>query len=207
VGDSAHWDDRYESIGTQAVSWFEPHPAVSLELLEAVGVTNAESVIDVGGGASTVVDHLLAAGHNDITVLDLSTVALDAARTRLGNPAHVTWLDADLLTWEPSRQWDVWHDRAVLHFLTGDDGRTAYTSALNRALAPGGAFVIGAFAEDGPTQCSALPVRRYSPDELADLLGDIEIVEQRRHVHRTPSGADQPFNWIAGRVRHQGPGW
>ena len=200
MGDPAHWNSRYESIGTQAVSWYEQRPSTSLELLDAIGVTSAESVIDVGGGASTLVDHLLAAGHGDLAVLDLSAVALAAARTRLGDPAQVTWQEADIVAWRPARRWDVWHDRAVLHFLTDDEGRTAYTAALHQALVPGGAFVIGTFAEDGPTECSALPVRRYSPGDLTQLLGDVEIVEQRRVVHRTPSGADQPFNWIAGRL-------
>jgi SAM-dependent methyltransferase len=208
VGDPAHWNGRYESIGTQAVSWYERRPSTSLELLEAVGVTSAESVIDVGGGASTLVDHLLVAGHRDVTVLDLSAVALAAARTRLGDPPAVTWQEADVVAWRPARRWDVWHDRAVLHFLTDDDSRNAYTTALHRALVPGGAFVIGTFAEDGPAECSALTVRRHGPDDLAKLVGDAEIVGQRRHVHRTPSGADQPFNWIAGRLppeREGGP--
>ena len=201
MADPAHWNDRYRSTGSQAVSWFEERPTASLELLTALGVGPAQSVIDVGGGASTLVDHLLREGHLDLTVLDLSAVALAAARDRLGDPGAVTWIEADLLTWQPTRRWDAWHDRAVLHFLVDDDDRASYRALLGRSLAPGGAFVIGTFAEDGPTHCSALPVRRYTPEDLVDLLGDIEIVEQRRHIHRTPSGADQPFNWIAGRLR------
>jgi SAM-dependent methyltransferase len=196
-----HWNDRYQTIGARAVSWYEARPSTSLELLEAVGMTSESSVIDVGGGASTLVDHLISAGLDDITVLDLSDAALGVARTRLGDPAAVTWIQADITTWQPTRTWDVWHDRAVLHFLIDDDERARYRDALRQALVPGGAFVIGTFAEDGPTQCSALPVRRHSPSDLAELLGDIEIVEQRRHTHHTPSGADQPFNWIAGRLR------
>jgi trans-aconitate methyltransferase len=195
----AHWDERYGSTGPQAVSWYEERPTTSLELLAALGVGPEQSVIDVGGGASTLVDHLLREGHLDLTVLDLSALALGTARARLGDPAAVTWVQADLLTWQPTRRWDVWHDRAVLHFLVDDDDRSTYRALLHRSLEPGGAFVIGTFAEDGPTQCSALPVRRYTADDLVDLLGDVEVVEQRRQVHRTPSGADQPFNWIAGR--------
>jgi SAM-dependent methyltransferase len=197
----AHWNERYRTIGTQAVSWYEERPTTSLELLAALGVTPHESVIDVGGGASTLVDHLLAEGHVDVTVLDLAAVALDTARTRLGDPVAVTWIEADVLTWSPERQWDVWHDRAVLHFLIDDDDRATYVEQLRRSLAPGGGFVIGTFAEDGPTECSALPVRRHSPDDLRELLGDVEVVEQRRAVHRTPADADQRFNWIAGRIR------
>jgi hypothetical protein len=116
----------------------------------------------------------------------------------------VSWLVADLLQWEPARRWSVWHDRAMLHFLVDDGDRAAYASRLSRALEPGGAFVIGTFAEDGPAECSALPVRRYAPADLDDLVGEageVEIVARRRHVHRTPGGAEQPFNWIAGRLR------
>jgi SAM-dependent methyltransferase len=201
VADPGHWNDRYESIGADRVSWFEDRPAVSLELLAALGVGPQHAVIDVGGGAASLVDHLLAAGHSDVTVLDVSAVALGEARTRLGDPAGVTWIEADLLGWRPGRRWDVWHDRAVLHFLTDDSDRATYLDLLRRALVPGGGFVIGTFAEDGPTQCSGLPVRRHSTEDLLDLLGDVEVVEQRRHVHRTPGDADQAFNWIAGRIR------
>jgi SAM-dependent methyltransferase len=196
-----HWDERYRSIGPQSVSWFEPEPTVSLELLGALGVTAAQSVIDVGGGASSLVDHLVQRGHRDVTVLDLSAVALDLARQRLGDPPTVTWIEADLRTWRPARRWDVWHDRAVLHFLVDDDSRASYCALLREALQPGGAFVIGTFADDGPTQCSGLPVRRQSVADLATLLGDVEVVVQRRHVHRTPTGAEQPFSWVAGRLR------
>lgn len=201
MGATAHWNDRYQTIGAQAVSWYEARPATSLELLEAAGMTSESSVIDVGGGASTLVDHLIAAGLDDVTVLDLSDAALEVARTRLGDPPAVTWIQADITTWQPTRRWNLWHDRAVLHFLIEDDARASYRDALRQALAPDGAFVIGTFAEDGPTQCSALPVRRHSPSDLAELLGDVEIVEQRRHIHHTPGDADQPFNWIAGRLR------
>lgn len=201
VADAAHWDGRYGSIGAEAVSWYEARPATSLELLGTLGVEAGHSVIDVGGGASSLVDHLLAAGHDDVTVLDLSPVALDVARARLGGRHEVEWIAADVRSWEPHRRWDVWHDRAVLHFLVDDADRAAYEARLRSALVPGGAFVIGAFAEDGPDQCSALPVRRHWPDDVAALLGGVEIVEQRRQVHRTPGGDEQPFNWTAGRLR------
>lgn len=199
VRDPAHWDDRYQSAG-QSVSWYEQRPTVSLELLDALGVEPHDSVIDVGGGASTLTDHLLENGHDDLTVLDLSAVALSTARSRLDEPAGVTWIEADLLSWVPPRRWAVWHERAVLHFLVEQNTRRRYVALLRRALEPRGAFVIGAFAEDGPTHCSALPVRRYSPRDLVEVLGVVEIVEQRRVVHHTPGGAEQPFNWIAGRV-------
>lgn len=196
-----HWNDRYRSVGSTAVSWYEPTPVVSLELFDQLGVTTQMSVIDVGGGASVLVDHLLERGHSDVAVLDLSKVALAEARDRLADTASVTWIEADLLEWEPPRRWDVWHDRAVLHFLVDDQDRAAYVEVLRRAVTSGGAFVIGTFAEDGPTECSLLPVRRQSADELVDLLGDVEIVDRRRHVHHTPGGADQSFTWVGGRLR------
>lgn len=201
MADRAHWDERYRAIGTTQVSWFEPAPRTSLELLDALGVTPDQSVIDVGGGASTLVDHLLGRGHGDVAVLDISSAALDAARQRLDNPDTVTWINAGLLTWVPPRHWNAWHDRAVLHFLTTDEQRSQYAERLAAALEPGGAFVLGAFALDGPTHCSGLEVRRQSFDDLAELAGDAEVVEARRQVHHTPAGGEQPFNWIAGRRR------
>lgn len=198
-----HWDERYGSIGATAVSWYEPEPTGSLELLDHLGVEPADSVIDVGGGASTLVDHLLARGHHDLAVLDLSRAALATSRQRVHDAGAVTWIEHDLLAWQPERTWSAWHDRAVLHFLVDDDDRAAYASRLRQALEPGGAFVIGVFAEDGPEQCSGLPVRRHTAEDLVELVGlagPVEVVEARRHVHHTPSGGDQPFRWIAGRL-------
>jgi len=201
MGRAAHWEDRYRTTGATAVSWYEERPSTSLHLLGILDVRPNVAIIDVGGGASTLVDHLVQAGYADVTVLDVSAVALDAARARLGGTSSVTWIHRDLLTWSPPRRWGAWHDRAVLHFLVDDHDRATYASLLRSALEPGGAFVIGTFAEDGPTDCSALPVRRYSARDLVEFLGNIDLVEQRREVHRTPNGTDQPFNWIAGRLR------
>jgi trans-aconitate methyltransferase len=195
-----HWNNRYDTIGAESVSWYQERPTTSLELLAAVGATASCSVIDVGGGASNLVDHLLADGHDDLAVLDLSTAALEVARQRVGDVPGVSWLAQDLLRWEPARTWDVWHDRAVLHFLVDDEDRSRYVTTLRKAVSPGGHVIIGTFAEDGPTECSALPVRRQSASDLQELLGDIEVVAERREVHRTPSGAAQPFNWLAGRL-------
>lgn len=201
MADAAHWDDRYATIGSTEVSWFEAEPTVSLELIDALGTTSDRSVIDIGGGASSLVDRLLTRGHHDLAVLDLSAAALAEARQRTGDPGAVEWIEADLTSWAPPRRWDLWHDRAVAHFLTTDVQRAAYTAALAAAVEPGGAFVIGAFAPDGPTHCSGLEVRRQSFDDLAQLAGEADITEQRHHVHRTPGGGDQSFNWIAGRLR------
>jgi trans-aconitate methyltransferase len=187
------------------LSWFEETPTVSLHLFDELGVTPQDSVIDIGGGASRLVDHLLQRGHRDVTVLDVSSVALSDARRRLADPTDVEWISQDLLTWEPPRTWSVWHDRAVLHFLVDDQDRSSYVRLLRRTLIPGGAFVIGVFAEDGPTECSGLTVRRSTPRELVELIGDAEIVAELRHVHRTPSGIDQAFNWLAGRLHRPHP--
>src|SRR5262245_11653492 len=195
-----HWDGRY-AAGDTGLSWYQEHARTSVELMDAVGRTRDTSVLDIGGGASTLVDDLLAGGQRDVTVLDVSAPALAIARRRLGDPAEVTWIVADLLAWEPPRRWDLWHDRAVLHFLVDAGDRDAYVALLRRALRPGGAFVIGTFAEDGPTHCSGLPVRRYAAPDLADLLGDVTVVSRRREVHHTPGGAAQPFTWLAGTLR------
>jgi len=196
-----HWDNRYREIGAESVSWFQEQPTDSLALFAALGVTPSASVLDVGGGASHLVDHLVAAGYADVTVLDLSEAALDIARAQLPE-ASVTWVRADVTSWEPVRTWNVWHDRAVLHFLVEEESRVAYLRSMRRALAPGGVVVIGTFAQDGPTHCSNLEVRRYSQDELRELLGEpFEVLQLQRIVHQTPGGAAQPFNWVAGRRR------
>jgi SAM-dependent methyltransferase len=200
MGSADHWDDRYRTIGEASVSWFEETPTVSLRLLDELGVTPHDSVVDIGGGASRLVDHLLERGHRELAVLDVSAVALGEARNRLGNPRGVEWIEQDLLVWEPPRRWAVWHDRAVLHFLVGDNDRAGYVDLMRHTLTPAGAFVLGVFAEDGPSECSGLPVRRSTAQELVDLVGDVEVVAQLRHVHRTPGGVDQPFNWLAGRL-------
>ena len=201
MADPDHWNDRYDTVGAQSVSWYQDRPTTSLDLLDAASVSAASSVIDVGGGASNLVDHLLERGHGDVTVLDLSDVALAVARDRIGDPAAVTWIAQDLLSWAPPRTWDVWHDRAVLHFLLVDEDRVRYVQALRNAVLVGGTVIIGAFAEDGPTECSLLPVRRQAPGDLRELLGDVDVLAERREVHTTPGGGSQPFNWIAARLR------
>jgi SAM-dependent methyltransferase len=194
---STHWDDRYRTVGVDQVSWFEAEPTLSLELLDLAGVTAAATVIDVGGGASRLAGALVARGHADVTVLDLSTEALDRARAGLPHPDAVHWVVADLLTWAPTRRYDVWHDRAVFHFLVDPRDRATYREVLRRALAPGGTVVVATFAEDGPTMCSGLPVRRYSADELLDELGPgLTPVATGRQVVVAPAGAVQHFTWV-----------
>lgn len=182
-----------------ALSWYQAEPTLSLELIDALGATSGSAIIDVGGGASVLVDHLLRNGFTDLTVLDLSEAALRTSRQRIGAEAKVGWITADVLRWEPERAYDLWHDRAVLHFLTGEDVER-YRATLRRAVGPEGSAVLATFATDGPERCSGLPVTRYSSRELAMVLGDgFEVVEQRREVHRTPGGVEQPFTWLAAR--------
>lgn len=199
-----HWEAVYGARASDAVSWYQAEAGPSLALLAELGVGPGASVLDVGGGASTLVDGLLAAGHDDVTVLDVSEHALAAARARLGARAtQVTWLAADITTVEFGRAWDVWHDRAVFHFLTEAADRAGYRTRLHGALAPGGVAVVATFAADGPERCSGLPVCRYAPDELAAAL-DLVLVASRRELHRTPAGGAQAFTWVA--LRRSPPG-
>lgn len=192
-----HWDDVYGRKVDDTVSWFQEHPQPSLDLIAAVAATPDAAIIDIGGGASRLVDALLGRGHRSVTVLDLSGRALAIARGRLGRlAAQVGWIVADVTDWEPPAVYDVWHDRAAFHFLTADRDREAYVRCLTRALAPGGHAVIATFAVDGPERCSGLPVVRYDADGLARVLGPaFALVDTRPHRHTTPSGAIQSFRF------------
>ncbi|MHB8328724.1 MAG: class I SAM-dependent methyltransferase [Acidimicrobiales bacterium] len=177
---------------------------MSLELIEVLGVPTDAGVIDIGGGASLFVDHVVGLGFRDVTVLDVSETALRAAGGRLG-PAAASWLHEDVLSWKPERLFDLWHDRAVFHFLVDSSDRDKYLATLRAAVSPGGALVIGTFAADGPEHCSGRPVARYSSDDLADVLGDaFEVIATRREQHTTPSGSMQPFTWVAARASEPG---
>ncbi len=197
---SEHWNDAYAK-GGRDVSWFQSQAAVSMVLIKSVASASDTPIVDIGGGASVLVDELLAARFADISVLDVSEHGLNIARERLGDTAkEVDWIVCDLLDWGPRRRYGVWHDRAVLHFLTAVDDRVRYRETLLNALRPGGHAVIGVFAEDGPERCSELEVRRYSQDDLTQLFGDaFTIVDRRREMHRTPGCNSQPFNWVVAR--------
>ncbi|MGZ8689436.1 MAG: class I SAM-dependent methyltransferase, partial [Aeromicrobium sp.] len=161
-GKRDHWQEVYETKSPTEVSWFQNEPVVSLELIDGLGVEPSEPIIDVGGGASTLVDHLLERECTDVTVLDISAAALAVAKERLtGRAEDVTWLAEDLMAWSPARQFAVWHDRAVLHFLTDAADRRRYGEILSAAVAPGGHAVIGTFALGGPTHCSGLEVQQH----------------------------------------------
>jgi len=197
-----HWDDRYSASSTDGVSWFQERPAASLELVAVAGPQRTASLIDVGGGTARLVDYLVADGWSDITVLDLSDVALDEARARVGPNPRAHWIEQDLLTWHPSRRYDIWHDRAVFHFLVGDGERQQYRHVMREALAPNATVIVGTFADDGPDQCSGLPVARYDAEALVSALGvTCDVLATRREEHITPKGKKQPFTWVVLRLQ------
>lgn len=200
----AHWELVYSTRDADAVSWYEPHADLSLQMIHAAGIPTTAAILDVGGGTSILVDDLLAAGYSDITVLDLSAAALDAVRERLGtNAAQVNWIQADVTQVQlPVRAFDVWHDRAAFHFLTDPRQRRLYVQQLIHALKPAGHVVLATFAEDGPTQCSGLPAMRYRVDQLATELGECFIlVRHQQAAHHTPFGTTQQFTWCHFRKR------
>ena len=192
-----HWDRVYTTRSAQEVSWYQPHAEQSLALIERIAAGRPSRVIDVGGGASTLVDDLLQRGRFEITVLDLAAAALQVPRERLGEQQarRVQWLAGDATSVAlPERAYDIWHDRAVFHFLTEPEQRAAYVAQVRRAVRPGGHVIVAAFGPDGPLQCSGLPVRRYSADALHGEFGDaFELVEHTAEAHHTPGGAIQQF--------------
>lgn len=193
----AHWQNVYRTKGEKGVSWYQDNPVPSLELLELAGATPRAAIIDIGGGASRLVDVLVSQGFEDVTVLDLSEAALATARDRLGDEgARVKWVACDVTTWEPGRLYDVWHDRAAFHFLTGPADQAAYVNRLQRALRPGGHAIIATFAPDGPEKCSGLEVARHDAGSLTKILGNaFRLADARRHEHVTPGGATQRFQF------------
>lgn len=191
-----HWEQVYSTKPADQVSWFQVHAARSLRLIHETGVPLGASIIDVGGGASTLVDDLLHAGYQSLTVLDMSGVALAAAQARVGSSARrVRWIEADITDAAlPADAYDVWHDRAVFHFLTSAQDRRAYVEAALRAVKPGGHVILATFAEGGPTQCSGLPVMRYSAASLqAEFGSPFVLLRHEQEEHQTPSGNIQKF--------------
>ena len=183
AGRQNHWENVYASKGENQVSWFQETPAISLELIALAGANRSSGIIDIGGGASRLADCLVSQDYEDVTVLDLSAAALAAAQSRMGEKANrVTWIAADVTSWEPTRTYDIWHDRAAFHFLTLAEDQAAYVARLRRALRPGGHAIIGTFALDGPERCSGLVVSRYDATSLAATLGSgFELIDTRRH--------------------------
>ncbi|WP_368911087.1 trans-aconitate 2-methyltransferase [Taklimakanibacter deserti] len=199
----AHWDNTYTTKSDTQVSWYQPVPERSLALITSAAPDPSAAIIDVGGGASRLVDALLAEYYADITVLDVSEVALGRSRERLGDAAEkITWITADITRWQPQRTWDVLHDRAVFHFLTDKTAQDAYVAALMAATKAGSTIIIATFALDGPERCSGLPVQRYSAETLAARLGpDFSLYAASKETHPTPFGTTQQFSYAAFRRR------
>jgi trans-aconitate methyltransferase len=193
----SHWQNVYLNKSEQQVSWTQADPQPSLGLIEKFAGVRDAAIIDIGGGASRLVDALVAHGFAAVTVLDLSEAALRSAKERLGETgASVNWIAADATTWQPPQAFDIWHDRAAFHFLVEPRDRAAYLDRLHEGVKPGGHAIIATFAPDGPEKCSGLPVQRYDPESLSRTIGrSFELVEHQSHRHVTPWGAVQSFQF------------
>jgi SAM-dependent methyltransferase len=194
-----HWQTVHERVGPRGGSWYQEAPRVSIELIRALGIAKDTPIVDVGGGSSSLVDELLQRGFSDISVLDVSAVALQLSQSRLGEASRrVRWFQEDLLEWEPSRTYGLWHDRALFHFLVEREQRERYRRVLRSTLSPGGLVIMATFAPDGPERCSGLPVAGYGPEGIVEALGEsFTCLGSWREGHATPRGATQPFTWVA----------
>ena len=201
----AHWEQTHSARGPHEVSWYQASPEPSLSLIRATGIAKDDAIIDIGAGASVLVDHLLDAGYSRITCLDIAAPALAISQARLGaaRAAGVEWIVADITKWTPPRaRYAVWHDRAAYHFLTSEADRKAYAHASAAAVRPGGAAIIATFAPDGPLRCSNLDVRRCDRAMIEQDLGASFVIEdETRRSHTTPWGAEQKFAWFTLRRR------
>ena len=192
----AHWDKVYGTKAPDQVSWFRPHLETSMSFIERSAPDHSARIIDVGGGESTLVDDLLERGYSNITVLDISRTAVDVTKTRLGRRASlVEWLVGDVTMIDlPAKTYDVWHDRAVFHFLTSPTDRSAYVERVRTSVKPGGHVVIGTFGPEGPAKCSGLDVRRYDADSLHGEFGTrFRLIDSTKEIHQTPFGTTQQF--------------
>ena len=194
-GTRSHWEKVYTTKTETEVSWYQPHSLRSLELISTAAPDPAAAIVDIGGGASRLVDDLLARGYSDLTVLDVSDAALAKSRLRLGSEAgKVAWVAADITAWHPSRTYDVWHDRAVFHFLTDPQARSRYVDAARKSLRPGAHIVVATFGPHGPKKCSGLEVMRFTPDAIHREFGDdFAKIADSTEIHSTPWGAEQEF--------------
>jgi len=198
MNSKSHWEKVYRTKLPTQVSWYRPHLDVSLQLIEEAAPNRDAHVIDVGGGESTLVDDLLARGYHNLSILDISSTALDEAKQRLGATSHaINWLCGDVTTMPlPGHHYDVWHDRAVFHFLTDPVDRTAYVRQVARSVKPGGHVIVATFGPEGPTQCSGLDVVRYGPESLHREFGiNFRLVKHLAELHRTPAGSIQQFTY------------
>lgn len=191
-----HWNSIYTKNPAEKVGWYKPHLDLSLKWIREIGVPKDAAVIDIGGGASTLVDDLLDEGYKFLTVLDISEKALLLNKTRLGDRAdQISWIEGDINSIDlPANQYDLWHDRAVFHFLTTSEKQILYKANLKKALRPGGHLIIGTFSPEAPPTCSGLPVQRYSADDLQEVLGDqFELIRCEKSLHITPGGVEQMY--------------
>jgi SAM-dependent methyltransferase len=203
-----HWEQVYRTKGPDQLSWFQAEARLSRELIAHAAPARDAAIVDIGAGASTLVDGLLHIGYRHLTVVDISAAALELAKQRIGDAANaVTWETADILTAEfPAAAFDVWHDRAVFHFLTDPADRTRYVAQVRHAVRPGGIVLVATFAEDGPLRCSGLEVARYAPAALHAQFGEaFELLESHRELHTTPSGATQAFSYCVCRLKQPEP--
>ncbi len=195
---SSYWNDVYTTKPAETVSWFQDDPMPSLKMIAQTGLGTGASIVDIGGGASVLIDRLLDRGYANLSVLDISQTGLAVAQKRLGARAeHVTWVTQDVTAWRPPRNaFSIWHDRAVLHFLVEEADRGAYRCALDRGVRAGGFVILAPFALSGPERCSGLPVKRYSAELLQAELGPgYDLIDQQPQTHVTPAGNRQDFIW------------
>ena len=194
----SHWEDVYQQKSCSDVSWHQEDPSLSLELIRSTHVTSDEPIIDVGGGASVLVDFLYKEGFANLAVLDISAKALSCAKNRLGDIANtIEWYESDITQFEAPHQFSVWHDRAVFHFLTDESDRKRYIKSLTHALRLGGHLIIAAFAIGGPEKCSGLDIVQYDEEKIVAELGEgFELTEVRNEVHITPANKEQKFMYF-----------
>lgn len=194
----AHWQTVYQKNSSSAVSWYQKEPKLSLELIRRTGVSDDESIIDVGGGVSVLVDFLCQDGFTNLSVLDISANALADAKKRLGDLSkNIKWIESDITEFCPSHQFSLWHDRAVFHFLTEESDRKKYVNALSQALKEEGHLIIAAFSIGGPDKCSGLEIVQYDSAKLKAELGEyFELLEERNEIHMTPANKEQKFKYF-----------
>lgn len=204
MSDKEHWEDIYNRKKYSEVTWFQAEPKMSLEIINGLNLNKDVSILDVGAGSSTLVDHLIQAGYTNINLLELSENAFVQSKERIGNDAqNVKWLVGDACDYDFQNTFDLWHDRAVFHFLTKDQDQKGYINNLNNSLEVDSYFIISTFAEDGPLKCSGLDIVRYSKDELVEKLGrNFSLIEFKKETHVSPGGMEQRFNyWVFKKIK------
>jgi len=193
-----HWETIYQKKLPSEVSWYQVHTKLSLQLIQKTGITLAQPFIEVGGGASVLIDHLLDMGLTELTVLDLSMTALQQMKNRLSHKANnIQWIETDITTFQPPQQYYCWHDRAVFHFLTNAQDRHNYVEVLKSSILPNGYVIIATFATDGPQQCSGLEIVQYDAPKIREELGEeFSLLEVHDEIHLTPTQAEQKFSYF-----------